>query len=92
VVAQAVLLTWIYNGTKGSVFLPVLFHTAANTVTAFFFKMYIGPGEEYQRLWWVYAVAYALVSVTVTALAGIEHLGRRKEAPSVTTVAEAPSV
>jgi membrane protease YdiL (CAAX protease family) len=88
VVAQAILLTWIYNGTKGSVFLPVLFHTAANTVTAFFFKMYIGTGEEYQRLWWIYAAVYGLVAVGVVAAAGAEYPGRRKQAPAVKAVAE----
>lgn len=30
-IALSVILTWIYNGTAGSVLLPVLFHAAVNT-------------------------------------------------------------
>jgi membrane protease YdiL (CAAX protease family) len=34
----AVILTWIYNGTRGSLFMTVLAHTSINT-----FSIYIGP-------------------------------------------------
>jgi membrane protease YdiL (CAAX protease family) len=33
--AIAVVLTWIYNGTRGSLLLVVMYHASINTVTLF---------------------------------------------------------
>jgi membrane protease YdiL (CAAX protease family) len=42
VVAQSVVFTWVYNGTRGSVLLVILMHGSANTIFRFFDPMLIG--------------------------------------------------
>jgi membrane protease YdiL (CAAX protease family) len=73
--AQSVLFTWLFNNTRGSVFLAILLHTMFNTAGAFFFKMYIDT-DHYQQLWWIYAGLVSLVALVVVLLAGPRFLTR----------------
>lgn len=90
VLAQSVLLAWVYNNTRSSLLMAILFHAAANTVGAFFFRMYIGT-ERYQQLWWIYAGVYVVAAVVVVAAALPEWLARREQAAAITTVGEEPT-
>jgi hypothetical protein len=50
-------LTWIFNGTKGSVLLTMLMHTTVNTVAAgLMFPLF--SGGALVVLWWVYSVLW----------------------------------
>jgi membrane protease YdiL (CAAX protease family) len=47
------MLTWIFNGTKGSVLLPMLMHATVNTVGAgLMFPLF--SGTALIVLWWIY--------------------------------------
>jgi uncharacterized protein len=62
--AATVLITWIYNHTRGSILLPMMFHAMVNTIGAgYFFKMFTGP--DFDRLWWIYSVLWALSALIV---------------------------
>jgi membrane protease YdiL (CAAX protease family) len=57
----AVLLTWMYNGTGGSVLLAILFHAATNTAT----RTMIGPfidDADYVTAWWIMDALFFLVT------------------------------
>jgi uncharacterized protein len=74
-IAGAVLFTWIYNSTNGSVLLTTLFHGSINAIGGqFFFSMF--SGEDLTKLWWLTAAAYCAAAIVVVAVAGPEHLSR----------------
>lgn len=51
------MLTWVFNGTKGSVLLPMLFHATVNTVGAgLIFPLF--SGTALVLLWWIYSLVW----------------------------------
>ena len=60
-------LTWIFNGSKGSVLLPMLFHSTINTVGAgLLFPLFTGTALII--LWWVYSVIWFGLGLLVLVL------------------------
>jgi uncharacterized protein len=59
VLAFAILVTWVYLHTEGSLLLPMLFHSSVNT-SAFLFGWF--SGEDLVRLWWLFAALWALAA------------------------------
>lgn len=56
------VLTWLFNGTKGSVFLTMLFHATLNVVGAgLIFPLF--PGPSLVALWWVYSFLWLCVGM-----------------------------
>jgi membrane protease YdiL (CAAX protease family) len=54
----ALVLTWLYNRSGGSVLLPMLMHATVNAVGAgYVFTMF--HEQDLTRFWWVYAVLWA---------------------------------
>ena len=50
-------LTWLFNGTKGSVLLPMLLHATVNTIGAgLIFPLF--SGAPLILLWWIYGVIW----------------------------------
>jgi len=74
VIAGAVLFTWLFNATNGSVLLAILFHGSLNTLAGLFQPMF--SGEDAVRLFWLLAAAYCIAAVVVALAAGPE-LSRR---------------
>jgi membrane protease YdiL (CAAX protease family) len=89
VIAQSVLLAWIYNSTgptkstateepspagTGSVPLCMLFHASFNTSGALLFPALAGP--HYLTLWWTLALLHVLAALTAIAYAGPGRLAR----------------
>lgn len=64
VLAQTVLLTWIYNTSSGSVLLVILFHAAANVAGRLLLEPFVGQ-NGFTVVWWLMAAAYALVAVVL---------------------------
>jgi uncharacterized protein len=84
VVAQSVVFTWVYNGTRGSVLLVILMHGSANTIFRFFGPMLIGSAA-YGQLWWLLAALWWVVALAVIAIFGMA----RDLAPSMESPATA---
>jgi membrane protease YdiL (CAAX protease family) len=62
VVAFAILVTWIYLHTEGSLLLPMLFHTSVN-VSAVAFGWF--SDDDLLRLWWLFGALWALAALLV---------------------------
>lgn len=65
VFAATVVITRLFNGSGGSVLLPMLMHSTVNTVASGFAFHFV-TGVDLTRLWWIYT---AFWSVTAVALA-----------------------
>jgi membrane protease YdiL (CAAX protease family) len=67
ILAQAVLLTWLYNSTGGSVLLAILFHTAVNSASRILLEPFLGE-DGFLALWWLMAALYVLAAALVVWL------------------------
>ena len=76
----AILLSWIYNASGGSVLLPMLLHAMLNTVGAGYAFHLVGAADQ-PRFWTIYAAVWIAAGV-VTIILSRGQLGRRKAAPS----------
>ncbi|MET1042489.1 MAG: CPBP family intramembrane glutamic endopeptidase [Microbacteriaceae bacterium] len=79
ILAQAVLIAWVYNTSRGSVLIAVVFHTAANTAGRMLLEPLVGePG--FSLVWWLMAALYLLAAVVLIwrtgGRLGITRLGR----------------
>ena len=69
--ATSILLTWLYNNTRGSVLLAYLMHAAMNTWTGFFA---IDPANHVQT--WALTGVIVLMAVVVVVVSGAKNLSR----------------
>jgi len=74
--ALAVLYTWLYNNTRGSLLLVILFHATANTAGMFLPNEFAIRGGIVENL---DIVLYILAAVVVTFVAGAKNLSRTEE-------------
>lgn len=88
IVAQSVLLAWIYNSTaipasrrdadgqstSGSVPLCMVFHAMFTTAGALVFPAFAGP--HYLALWWTLALLHVLAALALITYAGPWRLAR----------------
>jgi hypothetical protein len=73
VVASSVMLTWMYNGTGGSLLIVVLAHAAANLPLS----LLITPlGDAMTQPFLVYAAILVAAALVVVVVTGPEHLSR----------------
>jgi membrane protease YdiL (CAAX protease family) len=86
VIAIAVIYTWLYNGTRGSLLLAVLFHTALNLPLTL---ILLPLGPEYVVLpFWVLSGLSVLAALIVVAVFGPSQLSRQQrqqEPPELAT-------
>jgi CubicO group peptidase (beta-lactamase class C family)/membrane protease YdiL (CAAX protease family) len=68
IMASAVLYTWLFNNTKGSVLIAVLFHGVSNTVGTFVIAE---------------AVVITILAAVVVAVFGPRHLSHRNDRVSI---------
>jgi len=51
------MLTWVFNGTNGSVLIPMLFHATVNSFGAgLIFPLF--SGGTLVLLWWIYSLTW----------------------------------
>lgn len=74
--ALAVLYTWLYNNTRGSLLLVTLFHASGNTFGVFMPAKFAVAGSILSNLEIVFFVIAAIV---VTVIAGAKNLSRTEE-------------
>lgn len=75
-VAEAVLYTWLYNNTRGSLLLVTIFHASGNTAGAFLPISFAAPGGFMPN---IMILLYILAAIIVTILAGPERLSRTEQ-------------
>jgi len=76
IVAAAVLVTWVFNNTRGSVLLAILFHAAVNTWSQIFTSTntaHVPAG----LLYWLGVGLFCLVAVIVVLVFGSARLSRK---------------
>ena len=74
--AFAVVLSWVFNSTGGSVLLVMLLHNMNNTISGAF----VGPmfaGADSVRQSWLFAGLWCLAALAVVVLTGPARLSRR---------------
>lgn len=72
--ARAILFTWVYNNTRGSLLVVTLFHAAFNTTYVF---LPIAPHViGYTRIFEIAVVIECIVAIVVTLVAGSANLSR----------------
>jgi uncharacterized protein len=72
IVAQSVILAWLYNSTNGSLPIVIICHAAVNTAGRFVLPEF--SGESYQVVWWFMVGLYVVIAVLVTRLGGAKRL------------------
>lgn len=75
-VSLAVLYTWLYNNTRGSLLLVTLFHAASNTFGVFLPVKFAVTGGIVYNLETVFVF---IAAVAVTLVAGAKNLSRKEE-------------
>lgn len=74
--ALAVLYTWLYNNTRGSLLLVTLFHASGNTFGVFMPATFAVSGGILSNLEIVF---FVIAAVVVTVAAGAKNLSRTEE-------------
>ena len=73
------VLTWMFNGTKGSVLLPMLFHATVNNVGAGLIFPLFSAGA-FVALWWIYGFLWLCAGLCALCFSAtnhrIDHLGK----------------
>ena len=87
ILAQAVLIAWVYNTSRGSVLIAVVFHAAANTAGRMLLEPLVGePG--FSAVWWLMAALYLLAAAVLIwrtrGRLGVTHPGTTRPDPIIT--------
>lgn len=74
--ALAVLYTWLYNNTRGSLLLVTIFHASGNTAGMFLPESFAVPGGIMPNL---QIVLYIVAAVIITVIAGSKRLSHTEQ-------------
>jgi membrane protease YdiL (CAAX protease family) len=89
VICGAVLNTWLFNHTNGSVFLAMLLHASIHLMTGIFNPLFTGADAQSHMV--MQAVVFVILAILLPVLSGKE-LGRKPEASMDTLAAEQPAM
>jgi membrane protease YdiL (CAAX protease family) len=85
ILSGAIINTWLFNHTNGSVLIAMLLHASVDLWVGVFNPLFSPADLERQTLW--LAAAYVAVAILLPVLTGRE-LGRRREATMETLTGE----
>jgi membrane protease YdiL (CAAX protease family) len=80
IMAGAVLITWLFNNTKGSVLMIMVLHASVNFWVGIFNPLFSGAAAQQQATW--LAVVYVITAVILVLLTG-PNLARKPVEPKV---------
>ncbi|MEJ2558996.1 MAG: type II CAAX endopeptidase family protein [Anaerolineae bacterium] len=89
IIGGAVLNTWLFNNTSGSVFMAMLLHASVNLWAEVFSPFFSGADAERQTIW--LAVGFAAMAILLPILTGRE-LGRKPETAMPAIATDQPAV
>lgn len=89
ILAGAVMFTWIFNNTHGSVLIAMLFHTMVDLSVAYFEPLFSGANAQNLSIWQM--VMYVATASLIVVLTGRE-LGRKPEAEVDMRATEQPAM
>jgi uncharacterized protein len=72
-VLAAIVFTWLYQNTGGSVLLPILMHASHQNSVRYLGKVFAEPDHTQQQ--WVAVAIWALVALAIIAIAGTVKFG-----------------
>ena len=84
VVALSILLTWVYNGTGGSLLLVTLAHGAVNFTAGSLFPIF-PPRVDGTTPFLLYSALFGVAAIAVVLLTGSENLSRKPRVAETTT-------
>jgi uncharacterized protein len=87
IISGAILNTWLFNNTKGSVLLAMLLHTSVHFMVYIFNPLFSGADAQRQTIW--LAVVFVAMAILLPILSGRE-LGRKREPIVRAVVAKHP--
>lgn len=85
IMAGAILNTWLFNNTNGSVLLNMIMHTSVNLWVGIFNPFFSEADAANQTTWLM--IAYIAAAVLITLISG-KHLSRKGEIKTGSTTAE----
>jgi CAAX protease family protein len=87
-IPQAILFTWVYNGTNGSLFMALVFHASFDVLGDFVYPLFSGPDllRNYVLIAVVASVA-ALIVVIGTGPARLSRVSKQVMTPVAEAVA-----
>jgi hypothetical protein len=85
ILASAIVFTWLYNNTKGSVLLVMVAHSSWNAVAGFFYPAF--TGADLDRWYWLMGGMWSVVALGLVLVSGVEL--SKKTSPVVQVTAEA---
>lgn len=73
-----VLFVWLFNNTRGSLLISILFHASLNASAGFVFATQVPPlpADQIQTLTWIYVVVVWLVTAAVVWYWKTDHLSK----------------
>jgi membrane protease YdiL (CAAX protease family) len=80
IISGAVLITWLFNNTKGSVLMVMLLHASVDLWVGIFNPLFTGTDAAQQATW--LAVVYVVTAVILVLLTG-PNLARKPAQPEV---------
>jgi uncharacterized protein len=89
VIPLAILFTWVYNGTNGSLFIALVFHASYDALGEFVYPLFSGP--DLLRNYVLVAVVASVVALLVVIATGPARLSRASKQVA-TPVPEAVAV
>lgn len=78
-IATSIMMTWIFNNSRGSVLLAAIFHGATDASIAFLNVM---TGDL--RLFWVFIIVQWIAVALIVLTQGVAHLSRSNELSEIT--------